>query len=65
MRPSPIFMDRLGSDLKEHQVDPKLAHRMEEWRKAIITIDSERDAPRAEIRSAKVQHVCIPVLIFS
>ena len=38
MRPSPIFMDRLGSDLKEHQVGPKLAQKMEEWRNPIITV---------------------------
>ena len=62
MRPSPIFMDRSGSDLKEHQVDPKLARKMEEWRKAIITIDPECDASRAGIRSAKVQHVCVLIL---
>ena len=61
--PSPRCMDILRSDLKEQQVDPKLAQKMEEWRKTIITIDPGRDAPRTWIRSAKVQHAC--VIIFS
>ena len=32
---------------------------MEKLKKAIITIDPGRDAPRTGIRSAKVQHVCV------
>ena len=59
IRPSPRCMDKLRSDLKEHQVDQKLARKMEELKKAIITIDRGRDAPRTETRSAKVQHVCV------
>ena len=59
LRPSPRCMDKLRSDLKEHQVDPKLAQKLEELKKAIITIDLGRDAPRAGIRSAKVQHVYV------
>ena len=59
IRPSPRCIDNLRSDLKEHQVDPKLAEKMEEFKIAIITIDPGRDAPRTGIRSAKVQHVCI------
>ena len=54
-------MDKLRSDLKEHQVDAKLAQKMEELKKAFITIDTGRDAPRTGIRSAKVQHVCVIV----
>ena len=30
IRPSPRCMDKLRSDMKEHQVDPKLAQKMEE-----------------------------------
>ena len=64
IRPSPRYIDTLRSDLKEHQVDPKLAQKMEELKIAIITIDPGRDAPgRTGIRSVKVQHVC--VMIFS
>ena len=59
IRPSPRCMDRLRSDLKEHNVDSKLAQKMEELKKAIITIDPGCDAPRTGIRSAKVQHVCV------
>ena len=63
LRPSPRCIDTLRSDLKEHQVDPKLAQKMEELKIAIIKIDPGRDASRRGIRSAKVQHVC--VMIFS
>ena len=59
--PSPRCMDKLRSDLKEHQVDPKLAQKMEELKKAIITIDPGCNAPRTGIRSAKVQHVCVMI----
>ena len=52
IRPSPRCMDKLRSDLKEHQVDPKLAQKMEELIKTIITIDPGRDTPRTGIRSA-------------
>ena len=54
LRPSPRCMDILRSDLKEHHVDPKLAQKMEEWRRTIIAIDSGRGAPRTGMRSAKV-----------
>ena len=46
IRPSPKCMDKLRSDLKEHQVNQTLAQKMEELKKAIITIDPGRDAPR-------------------
>ncbi len=48
IKPSPTCMDKLRSaDLKEHQVDPQLAQKMEELKKkTIITIDPGRDAPR-------------------
>ncbi len=59
IRPSPRSIDNLRSDLKEHQVDPKLAQKMEEFKIAILTIDPGRDSPRTRIRSAKVQHVCV------
>ena len=59
IRPSPRCIDNLRSDLKEQQVDPKLAQRMEEFKIAIVTIDPGRDSPRTGIRSAKVQHVCV------
>ena len=58
IRPSPRCMDTLRSDLKEHQVDPKLAQKMEELKKAIITIDPATHLVTG-IRSAKVQHVCV------
>ena len=45
IRPSPRCMDKLRSDLKEHQVDPKLAQKMEELKKAITTIDRTRRIP--------------------
>ena len=45
IRPSPRCMDKLQSDLKEHQVDPKLAQKMEELKKAIITIDPDATHP--------------------
>ena len=54
IRPSPRCMDKLRNDLKEHQVDPKLAQKMEELKKAIITIDPGRSAPRTGIRSANM-----------
>ena len=38
-------IDTLRSDLKEHQVDPKLAQKVEELKIAIIKIDRGRDAP--------------------
>ena len=45
IRPSLRCMDNLRSDLKEHQVDPKLAQKMEELKKAIITIDPDATHP--------------------
>ena len=65
IRPSPRCMETLRSDLKEHQVEPKLAQKMEELKKAIITIDPERDAHRTGIRSAKAQHVCVIIMFMS
>ena len=59
IRPSPRCMDKLRSDLKEHQVDAKPAQKMEELKKSI-----HNDRPRTRrtgIRSAKVQHVCVIV----
>ena len=55
LMPTPRCIDCLRSDLKAHQVDSKLAQKMEEWRKAIVAIDPGRDAPRTGIRSAKVK----------
>ena len=34
-----MWMDRVRSDLKQHQLDPKLAQNRETWRKAIMSID--------------------------
>ena len=45
IRPSPRCMNKLRSDLKEHQFDPKLAQIMEELKKAIITIDPDATHP--------------------
>ena len=61
IKPSPRCIDNLRSDLKEYQVDPKLAQKMEEFKIAILTIDPGRDSPRTGIRSAKVQHVCVTI----
>ena len=33
------WMDRVRSDLRQHQLDPKLAQNRETWRKAIMAID--------------------------
>ena len=38
-RPRLRSMDRERSDLKQHQLDPKLAQNREGWRKAIMAID--------------------------
>ena len=38
-RPRQRWMDRMLSDLKQHQLDPKLAQNREGWRKAIMAID--------------------------
>ena len=62
IRPSPRCKDTLRSDLKEHQVDPKLAQKMEEFKKTNHNDRAGRDAPRTGIRSAKVQHVCVIVM---
>ena len=43
IRPSPRCMDTLRSDLKEHQVDPKLAQKMEELKKS-----NHNDRPRTQ-----------------
>ena len=39
----PIQMDRVRSDLKQHQLDPKLAQNREGWRKGIMAINPDRD----------------------
>ena len=62
IRPSPRCMETLRSHLK---VEPKLAQKMEELKKAIITIDPEHDAHRTGIRSAKAQHVCVIIMFMS
>ena len=33
------WMDRVRSDMKEHQLNPKLARNQEAWRNAVIAID--------------------------
>ena len=38
-RPSLTWMDRVRSDLRQHQLDPKLAPSREAWRKAVMAID--------------------------
>ena len=38
-RPRQRWMDRVRSDLKQHQLDPKLTQNREGWRKAIMAID--------------------------
>ena len=39
-RPRLRWMDRVQSDMKEHQLDTKLARNREAWRKAVMIIDS-------------------------
>ena len=48
------WMDRVRSDFKQHQLDPKLAQNREAWRKAVVAIE------RTGIRSAKVSIQCRP-----
>ena len=38
-RPRLRWMDRVRSDLKQHQLDPKFAQNREGWRKAVMAID--------------------------
>ena len=38
-RPKLRWMDRVQSDLRHHQLDPKLAHDREAWIKAVMAID--------------------------
>ena len=38
-RPKLRWMDRVRSDLRQHQLDPKLAQNREAWRNAIMAID--------------------------
>ena len=38
-RPRLRWTDRVRSDLRQHQLDPKLAQNREAWRKAIMAID--------------------------
>ena len=38
-RPRLRWMDRVQSDLRQHQLDPKLAQNREAWRNAIMAID--------------------------
>ena len=33
------WMDRVQSDMKQHMLDPDLAHNREAWKKAIMAID--------------------------
>ena len=42
-RPRLRWMDRVRSDLKQHQLDPKLTQNREAWRKAVMAIDPNRD----------------------
>ena len=50
------WMDRVRSDLKQHQLDhPKLAQNRKAWRKAIMAIDPDRDKIGKGER-ATVQH---------
>ena len=48
-RPRLRWMDRVSSDLRQHQLDPKLAQNGEAWGKR-----SHGDRPRKGISSAKV-----------
>ena len=41
-RPILRWMDRVRSDLRRHQLDPKLAQNREAWRKAVMTIGPGR-----------------------
>ena len=38
-RPSLRWMDRVRNDLRQHQLDPKLAQNREAWRNAVMAID--------------------------
>ena len=38
-RPKLRWMDRVRSDMKEHQLDPKLGQNREAWRNAVMAID--------------------------
>ena len=38
-RPRLRWMDLVRSDLRQHQLDPKLAQNREAWRKAVMAID--------------------------
>ena len=38
-RPRLRWMDRVRSDLKQHQLDPKLAQNREAWRNKVMAID--------------------------
>ena len=38
-RPKLRWVDRVQSDLKQHKLDPDLAHNREAWKKAIMAID--------------------------
>ena len=59
LRPTLKCMDILRSDLKEHQVDPKLAQKMEEWREAFKAIDTGREKHPYRDNIGKDEHVCV------
>ena len=42
-RPRLMWMDRVRSDLKQHQLDPKIAQNLEAWRKAVMAINPGKD----------------------
>ena len=42
-RPRLRWMDRVRSDMKKHQLDPKLGQNREAWRNAVMAIDPGRE----------------------
>ena len=45
-RPRLRWMDRVRSDMKEHQPDPKFARNREAWKHAVMTIGPEQGFDR-------------------